>query len=190
MMFGQYGWKDCLAGLEITLPRNPAVATVVYEYVGTKDQSGPIFHDATSAFPYQISAIDDYYNHSIYTGWQHWGQGIGNPLLIAPAYNTDGLIIFKSNRIKAHHIALAGTPSKEWHYRVLFSYARHWGTYFDPFPEVKKSINTLLEASYQPQKLNRWTFILSFAADGGQLIGRNIGAMLCIRKSGLLKKQK
>ncbi|MEG1546838.1 MAG: capsule assembly Wzi family protein, partial [Bacteroides sp.] len=82
MMFGEYGWKDCLAGVEFTLPKNPIVSSFVYEYLGTKDQAGPAYHDTTESIPDQISAIDSYYNHGIYTGWQHWGQAIGNPLFI------------------------------------------------------------------------------------------------------------
>ena len=35
-------------------------------------------------FEEQISAKDNYYNHYLYQGWQHWGMGIGNPLLPGP----------------------------------------------------------------------------------------------------------
>lgn len=190
MMFGEYGWKDCLAGVEITLPQNRIVESVVYEYIGTRDQSGPIFHDSTPVFPDQISAIDDYYNHSIYTGWQHWGMSIGNPLIVSPLYTDNGLIIFKSNRMKAHHLGVSGRPSNEWKYRALLSYARHWGTYFDPLPEQQKNINVLAEVTYSPQrKLSGWQFTLSAAADGGKLIGKSAGAMLTVRKEGLLSKK-
>lgn len=190
MMFGQYGWKDCLAGIEITLPENKFVSSFVYEYIGTKDQSGPIFHDSTPTFPDQISAVDDYYNHSIYTGWQHWGMGIGNPLIISPLYNENGLIIFKSNRMTAHHIGFTGMPTAEWKYKVLLSYAKHWGTYYDPLPEVEKNVNALVEVTYYPRQLKSWEFTLSTALDSGNLIGNSFGGMLKIRKTGLLSKKK
>lgn len=187
-MFGQYGWKDCLVGVEFTLPSNPFVGKVVYEYMGTKDQSGPVFHDKTSIIPDQISAVDDYYNHYIYTGWQHWGMGIGNPLLLSPVYNKDGLITFKSNRIKSHHIGISGNPGNGWEYRMLLTYVRHWGTYFDPFDEIKKSFNSLLEVTYAPKCLKGWKFKGAVAFDGGDLVGHNCGGMLTISKTGLLSK--
>lgn len=43
-------------------------------------------------FEEQISAKDNYYNHYLYQGWQHWGMGIGNPLLPGPIYNKNGQI--------------------------------------------------------------------------------------------------
>lgn len=190
MMFGQYGWKDCLVGVELTLPENPFAGTLVYEYIGTRDQSGPIFHDATDAFPFQISAIDDYYNHYIYNGWQHWGMAIGNPLLVSPVYNGNGLLRFRSTRMQAHHVGLSGRPSSEWDYRLLFSYARHWGTYFDPLPDVENNINALLEATYCPVRLGGWSFTASVAADFGDLLGKSAGGMLTVRKAGLLSKNK
>ena len=60
----QYGfWKDMLLGVEINLPENRYVSDIVYEHNGTKNQSGPIFHDATPENPQQISASDSYYNN-------------------------------------------------------------------------------------------------------------------------------
>lgn len=188
-MFGQYGWKDCLAGMELTLPKNPFVHTLVYEYIGTKDQSGAVFHDKTEAFPDQISAVDDYYNHYIYTGWQHWGMSIGNPLLISPIYNKDGLITFRSNRMKAHYIGLYGTPSDEWSYRVNLSHARHWGTYFDPLDEVEKVFSMSAEVNYRPKRLKGWEFSVTGAFDRGKMIGNNQGGMIRICKTGLLSKK-
>ena len=32
-------------------------------------------------FEEQISAKDNYYNHYLYQGWQHWGMGIGLSLI-------------------------------------------------------------------------------------------------------------
>lgn len=64
------------------------VTTLVYEFLRTTDQSGAIYHDHTEAIPDQISARDNYYNHGLYTGWQHWGQAIGNPLFTSPCTTT------------------------------------------------------------------------------------------------------
>lgn len=189
-MFGEYGWKDGLAGLEVTFPKNPVIHTFVYEYIGTKDQTGPLFHDKDVVFPDQISALDDYYNHYIYTGWQHWGMGIGNPLLISPIYNENNLITFRSNRMKAHHFGFSGNPSDEWGYRMLLTYSRHWGTYFEPLEEIERNFNMLVEVNYRPKRLKGWEFSLSGALDSSGIIGNNQGGMIRICKTGLLSKKK
>lgn len=87
-MFLQYGWLDGMVGFEIKLPQNRFVSDVVYEYLKTTYQSGPLYHDHTEAIPDQISAGDNYYNHNLYCGWQHWGQAIGNPLLVRHSTTT------------------------------------------------------------------------------------------------------
>ncbi|MDR1937797.1 MAG: capsule assembly Wzi family protein [Tannerellaceae bacterium] len=188
MLFFEHAWIDALAGLEITLPSNPIVGSIVYEHVGTKDQAGPIYHDHTVAIPDQISARDNYYNHGLYSGWQHWGMAIGNPLLVSPIYNTDGSIVFKSNRIIAHHLGFSGQPASEVNYRVLFSYTQGWGTYVDPFVDIKKNTAVLLELGYAPRALQGWQFTASIAFDRGDLIGNNTGGMILVRKTGLFTK--
>lgn len=186
-MFGQYGWKDCLAGVEITFPKNPVITSFVYEYLGTKDQSGAVYWDHTPEIPEQVSGRDNYYNHGIYTGWQHWGMGIGNPLLVSPIYNEDGTISFKSNRVKGHHVGIMGNPSADWRYRVLLSLTRHWGTYSLPLPEVIRSGNALVEVTYAPHRLKGWDFTASLGIDRGDMLGKSTGGMLTIRKRGWLR---
>jgi hypothetical protein len=185
MLFFEHAWIDALVGLEITLPPNPVAESVVYEYVGTKDQSGPIYHDRTPAIPDQISARDNYYNHTLYASWQHGGMALGNPLLISPLYNTDGSITFKSNRIKAHHAGISGRPFAEADYRLLLSCTRSWGTYSAPSEDVKRNTAVLLEIGFAPRALTGWRFAASFAADCGDLIGKNTGAMICVRRTGV-----
>lgn len=97
-----------MIGAEITLPKNNFVDKFVYEYLYTKSQSGPVYHDHTPSVEDQISAVDNYYNHGIYSGWQHWGQAIGNPLYRSPLYRNDGTFMFSSNRFIAHHLVLRG----------------------------------------------------------------------------------
>lgn len=80
-MFLQYGWLDGMVGIEATLPKNRFVDHIVYEFVKTTYQSGPIYHDHTPEIKDQISGQDNYYNHNMYAGWQHWGQALGNPYL-------------------------------------------------------------------------------------------------------------
>lgn len=186
-MFGEYGWKDGLVGVELTMPENPFISSFVYEYLGMKDQSGAVYWDHTPEVPEQVSATDDYYNHYIYTGWQHWGQAIGNPLIMSPIYNTDGSIQFKSNRVKAHHFGIMGQPHEDWKYRLLISFSRNWGTYSVPFYEIEKSGNAMIEVTYQPHQWAGWEFSLAGAIDRGELLGRSAGGMLTIKKRGIIK---
>ena len=186
MMFMEYTWHDMLLGVEASFPKNPVVSTFVYEYLYTKDQAGAVYWDHTPEIPEQVSGRDQYYNHSIYTGWQHWGMGIGNPLLISPVYNRNHLIDFQHNRIKGHHFGFEGDPLPWLSYRVLMSYTRSWGTYDDPTSRVLKNFNTLFETTFTPEKLKGWSGTLSIGSDGGSLLGPSFGAMLSIKKTGWL----
>lgn len=191
-MFFQYGrWKDGHIGLEVTFPKNRFIDTFVYEGLGTKDQTGPMLYDSFwGEFEEQISAKDNYYNHYLYQGWQHWGMGIGNPLLPGPLYNKNGQITFVSNRVLAHHIAFSGSPSPVVNYRVLLTYSRHWGTYDNPFNEIKKQFNSLVEVTYLPSSLKGWSFTLSAALDRGSMLGNSGGGMFVIRKQGIIGSHK
>ena len=188
-MFFQYGrWKDGHIGLEVAFPKNRFIDTFVYEGLGTKDQTGPMLYDSFwGEFDEQISAKDNYYNHYLYQGWQHWGMGIGNPLLPGPLYNRNGQITFVSNRVLAHHIGFSGSPVPALNYRVLLTYSRHWGTYDNPLNEIKKQFNSLVEVTYSPEKLKGWSFTLSAAMDRGNMLGNNSGGMLVIRKQGIIR---
>ncbi len=189
MMFFDHAWKDMLLGVEVEFPKNPFISKFVYEYINTKDQSGAVYWDKTEEIPSQVSGCDDYYSHGLYTGWQTWGMGQGNPLLISPIYNAPGdwdSYEFKNNRIKGHHFGWSGTPHPDVDYRVLLTYTRSWGSYFFPAPDVRKNFNALLEMTYRPHQLPGWSARLGLAADGGGLLGKSFGAMLTISKSGWL----
>ena len=138
-------------------------------------------------FPeYQISADDNYYNHYIYGGWQHQGMGMGNPLLPGPAYNADHSISFRSNRVRAHHLGISGQPSPEWGYRMLISFARHWGTYDIPLDQQRKQFSSLYEATYTPKWAKGWSASAALGLDRGNYLGNSTGGMLTIRKTGVI----
>ena len=142
----------------------------------------PIDHSFTGA--------DNYYNNSQYAGWEHWGQGIGNPLVTSPIYNKDGNLAFESNRVKGFHIGLNGSPTSEIDYRILVSVAKHWGTYGSPYRNIRRNQNGLLEVTYKPEQIRGWSFTLAGAVDGGNMLGESWGGMLTIRKTGLIGKKK
>lgn len=186
MMTFEYGWKDGLWGLEGTLPKNCFVSKIVYEFLYSKDQAGAVNNDASDKVPEQVSGRDNYYNHSLYSGWQHWGLGIGNPLMISPIYNADHNLIFYTTRIIGHHFAIAGKPSKELDYRLILSHTLNWGTYSHPLPEVMNNLNGLLELNWHPQKLNGWYGGITLAFDSGNLLGKSFGVGLTIGKNGFI----
>ncbi len=183
----EYGWKDGLWGVEIAFPKNPVVSSFVYEYLTTKDQTGAVYNDKTPDLPEQVSGRDNYYNHYLYNGWQHWGMGIGNPLIMSPIYNADHDTDFASNRVQAHHFGLAGNPLPELSWKTLFSFSRNWGSYYMPYDEIRNNFNFLAEVRWKPAKLNGWYFKAGVAADAGSLLGRSFGAMLTVGKTGLIK---
>lgn len=187
MLFFDYPWKDGLYGIQGRLPKNPVVSEIDYEFLYMKDQSGPVYWDHTSSIDHQVSGRDGYYINYIYNGWQHWGQGIGNPLLTSPIYNNPHRVTFLSTRIISNHLGLKGEPSRQVSYRLLASHTRSWGSYAVPFDKVKNNFSCLAEVKYHPSCLKGWEAALSLAGDHGSLLGNSFGGMLTITKSGWFK---
>jgi hypothetical protein len=193
MLFFQYGWLDGLVGLECNFPKNKWVNTLVYEYVKTDYQGGPLYHDHTPEIPDQVSGRDDYYNHNLYAGWQHWGQAMGNPLYTTPLYAKTGDLTFLSNRFIAHHLGLEGTPMNGLNYRLKLSYATHLGTYFDPYLSRRYMTSGVAEVDYNFTHFSKlknkgWKSSVAVGFDRGSQIGDNLGFSLTIQKTGLLLK--
>lgn len=191
MMFLDYGWEDGLAGLEVTLPQNPFIHTFLYEFMNSKDQSGPVYHDHTPQIPDQVSAVDNYYNHTLYPGWQHWGMSQGSPFILSPIYNLDGShrLHFTHNRVQAHHMGICGTPIPQLTYRLLFSHAKHWGTYATPLLDTREQSSALLELTYTPtRRASGWQLKGSVGYDHGTVLGNSLGGLFTISKCGILTR--
>lgn len=182
----EYGWKDGLWGMEVQFPINPFVSALVYEFLYSKDQTGAVNNDSSANVPEQVSGRDNYYNHSIYTGWQHWGMGIGNPLAVSPLYNRNHNIYFFDTRIIAHHMGIEGNPIRDLNYRILLSFSKNWGTYQYPTPDVLDNFNAMVELTWKPQKLQGWYGSVATACDSGKLLGNSFGVMITIGKSGYI----
>lgn len=182
MLTLQYGIYDHLLGLEIELPKFKYITNIVYEHISTKDQSGAVYHDGTNNLNDDVFGRDNYYNHRDYTGWQHWGMAIGNPLITSPIYNDDGTIYFYNNRLVAHHIGISGEPTKNIHYRILYSYSSNWGTYEYPFDDIKYQTSILAELQYKIPK-KRLSFKASIGYDKGDIYKENLGFQLGITKT-------
>lgn len=188
MITFQYGIQDHLVGLEGRLPKNRFVSNVVLEHMSTRTQSGAVYHDQTASIPDKMNGRDDYYNHGVFDGWQHWGMVIGNPLLTSPIYNANHHVYVHNNRVKAWHIGLSGDPTDEIHWRLLLSFTENWGTYLYPFMDKKLQQYCMGEVSYSPRFLKGWSGKLALGYDHGGVIGNSFGGQLTIHKSFNLVK--
>lgn len=191
-MFFQYGWKDMLLGAELSLPKNPFVKTLVYEFNTTMHQSGPIYHDHTVENPQQISARDEYYNNHIYGAWQMSGFVLGNPLIFSPIYNSyfgnAGNLSPSHNRVRVHHIGLEGQPSSEWKWRALYTHHFSLGTYISPVYNPSSANYILLETTYRPNWCVGLSISAAYGHNNGSLIGASNAAMLTIGFDGWLNR--
>lgn len=179
-----YDFKDIMLGAELQLHHATWLQNIVVEYLYSKYQSGSVYHDHTPAYSDHIGGLDEYYNHHIFMGWQHWGQVIGNPLYLSPIYNNDGKIEVKNNRFAAWHFGISGQPLPKLHYRLLASWQDGLGRYKSPYTHIKHNTSVLAEVGWQlPQG---WKAVFAWGADFGSIRGDNNGFQFTIKKSGLL----
>ncbi len=178
-----YKLKDMMLGAELNLKRGWWLRHVVFEYIYTKYQSGPYNHDRTKNISDHIAGMDNYYNHYIYTGWQHWGQVIGNPLYRSPIYNTDGVIDVRDNRFMAFHLGFDGDPTERLHYRVLATWQEGLGTYYKPYTKKHHNVSVLAEAAYRFN--HGWQVKGGLGMDFGAILGNTQGFQLTISKKGV-----
>ena len=178
-----YDFKDMLFGAELNFKYGSWLRNILFEYVYTKYQSGPIYHDRTRNLPDHVAGVDEFYNHLIYTGWQHWGQVMGNPLFLSPQYNKDGVIDIRDNRFVAYHLGLEGTPFDNLDYRFMATYRRGYGTYHTPYNKPKESFHMMLESTYRFK--HGWTVSGALAMDFGRWLKRQAGVQLTVSKKGI-----
>lgn len=183
---------DGLWGAELTFPRFKFLEKFVFEYVTTRNQSGP-FHYISfdhEKHPGRGGGGDNYYNNGEYlTGNSYFGRGLGSPLVISPEYNADDSPGFKCNRIRDFHFGLKGHFSCSVDYRLLLTVMNGWGTASRPFVEKKNGLSAVMDVRYNPQGLPGWKFGCSAGLDTGDMTGgRSIGFGLSIGKQGVLKR--
>ena len=184
-MFWEYGlWKDCLVGVQLQLEKFGLLENIVFEYFNSRDQAGPINHDATDEIPDQTSAKDDYFDHHTYPCWQQYGMTIGTPLITSCLYNESHIFNIYNNRVEAFHAGVSGHPTKRLNYRILLTKSHNWGTYKTPFAMIKSNLSGLMEISYMPHWAEGFSGTFSLAFDKGELYGNNRGIMFGIKKRG------
>ncbi len=179
-------FPDGLWGAYLRLTEKPQLLqAIVYEFLHTKDQSGPTHNDPDGN---TIGGNDNYFNHAIYqSGWTNHRQTIGTPLITSPVYN--GMERFSAlpahhlhnNRVMAHHIGLEGFLGVQMQYRGLVTYSRNYGRHREPFETVAKQLSFMLELSRSLPQHGLQAGI-TLAADRGKLYGNNYGFMLHLNK--------
>lgn len=177
-----YPLRDMLWGIELQLKRCPWLSGIVLEYLDTRYQSGPIYHDHNPGVSDHIGGDDNYYNHYLYQGWSHWGQVMGNPLYRSPLYNDDATLTIRNNRFRAWHLGLEGSAGAV-DYRLLYSWQRGYGTYQYPLLEPQHNQSLMAEATYRPRTngwLNHCAFRLAVGLDRGELLDNNTGGQLTL----------
>ncbi|MBQ8220725.1 MAG: hypothetical protein IJZ31_05910 [Bacteroidaceae bacterium] len=180
-------WRDGLYGLEFTAPQNRIINTIVYEYLTSRDQSGPILQNPSGDMSGQAGGMDWYYIHTYYQSWQHWGMSICNPHTLSPLYNEEPTLTMPNQRLRSHHIGFDGQPTNTLHYRFMGSWSKHWGSLEDPLPTPLTQLSLMGELTYIPLKWRGWQFTGALALDRSLLIGNNFGGMITIRKIGKIK---
>ena len=123
-------------GISVVEKNSNILSHFVYEYINTMDQSGS---EGASDSTY---GWDNYYNHYIYqSGWTYNNKVLGNPLFTLGSnkgrYSDNNYII--NNRIRAHHIGLAGSVSNSINFRMLLTYSENFGIF--PDEDYYNSIN-------------------------------------------------
>ena len=185
-----YRLKDMMLGVEVNLKKCKWVNNLLCEYIYTKYQSGPVYHDRTPSLSDHVGGRDNYYNHYMHTGWQHWGQVMGNPLYRSPLYNDNGQVKVLNNRFVAWHAGLSGQPTSQLRYRLLTTWLHGLGTYEDPAVSPQCNVSVMAEADYSfPKKsaLEGWEIRMGVGHDHGGWTGNNTGVQFTIGKRLTLK---
>jgi hypothetical protein len=173
---------DGIWGVSLQQTRWPFIQGVTYEYMNTTDQSGP-WHDRDGLC---YGANDAYYRNIVFqNGWNYFYRSMGTPFITSPLYNIDGTIYTLNSRVRLHHIGIRG-DIYGFKYRMLCSYARNYGN--DNTSKLLLSTNTaaLLEINKHVEKAWGLDFGISLAGDFGSQFGNQFGAMVTIRKQGII----
>ena len=160
---------DGLWGINISQNKWSYINSLTYEFINTTHQDGP-YHDKDGIV---YGGRDSYfYNSSYQQGWTHFHRSIGSPFVLP-----------NNNRVRTHFVGISG-DIYGFFYRLKGSYTRNWGTYQQPVYSENTAL--LLEVSKTVQKAWGMEFGLALGADIGTQFGNNFGAMITIRKNGLI----
>ena len=184
-------FRDMLMGIQYKLAKKRLLSNVLFEYVYTKEQTGPIhfnleMDDAHDNLRDKGIGNDDYYNNTDYVqGPSHYGRTMGTSLFLSPEHNKNGQVNFKSNRIIAFHLGVEGYFSPNLSYRFLATTGQTWGRFYVPFIAVKDGFASNLDLRYDYPKAKGLNIKLSAGFNTGSFFGENaFGGGITITKQG------
>ena len=194
MAFENY--RDGLYGIEYKAKKKSLLSGAVFEYIYTKNQTGPIhfnlvMDDAHDKIRNKGDGNDNYYNNCDYIqGPSHYGRTTGTPLFLSPEYNRDGRLNFTSSRIISWHLGIEGYLHPTLQYRLLATTGQSWGLYYVPFTSVRKGVASDLDLIYNCPKVKDLDFKLSLGFNQGEFFGHDtFGGGITITKRGVLFKR-
>ena len=173
---------DGIWGISMQQTQWPWIEGITYEYMNTTDQSGP-WHDRDGLC---YGADDSYYRNSVFqNGWNYFYRSMGTPFITSPLYNANGTIYTLNSRVRLHHVGIRG-DIYGFKYRLLCSYVRNFGNDNTSKQLLSTNTATLLEITKHIEKAWGLDFGLSLAGDFGTQFGNQFGAMITIRKQGII----
>ncbi len=191
MVFENY--RDELLGIEYKSKKKSWLSGAVFEYIYTKNQTGPIhfnlmMDDAHDNIRNKGNGNDNYYNNTDYIqGHSYYGRTKGTPLFLSPEYNKDGHLNFKSSRIIAFHLGIEGYLHPSLQYRLLATTGQTWGLYYEPFRSVRDGVASGLDLIYSCPKVQGLDLKLSLGFNKGEFFSDDtFGGGITITKRGLL----
>jgi hypothetical protein len=127
-------FPDGLYGFSIKNNRKSLISGILFEFLATDNQSGPVIIDSASNIP--PTGGDNYFRHYIYSmGWSSHLMTIGTPFITSPIYNLQN----DNNRVRAVHLGLNG-EFKSMKYKILYSFSNNMGTFGQPLsPSLTKN---------------------------------------------------
>ncbi|MBR5018585.1 MAG: hypothetical protein IKX53_02985 [Bacteroidales bacterium] len=189
------------------------VSDILFEYQYTMKQSGT-YHDRKRT-PEELAKLepsdswdyynkiyggcDNYFNNGYYkSGWTYYGRTIGDPLIVPQGTHTgtwtgkETVLGVESNRLKAHHLSIAGKLFKKMPYKLMLTYSRNYGTYSKQYlgeSQWKKPWGTVQETPLRQVygafvgevPFRHVSLTYGLYADRGQLLQDCFGATLGIR---------
>lgn len=175
---------DGLWGVSLKQNRWPFIEGVTYELLNTTDQSGP-WHDRDGLC---YAGNDSYYQNSVFkNGWNYWLRSMGTPMITSPLFNQDGTFHTLNSRVRVHHLGVRG-DIYGFSYRLLASYARNYGNDNSRREPLSDNTAWMVEVNKHVEQAWGLDFGLRIAGDAGSQWGNQWGAMLTIKKNGLITK--
>jgi hypothetical protein len=202
LRLGQGSIRDGLLGVGIqTQNRKKVINGVLWEFLYTKNQSGPAATDPPKILPpgatptrnaqgYPWGGRDNYFNNYIYRyGWTYYGMTIGTPFITPlnkrTSINENSII---NNRVVVQHFGIQGLLFSSMSYRAFFTYSRNYGTYYTPYTPHKTQYSVYYEMNIPVKSVPDLEINTAVSGDFGNMYGTNYGFMIGLTYSGLFKK--